>query len=150
MYKTSNSLLHYFKGIVHLQLLASVFFLYSICGYSQLKSETKTVLYQVEFDKALDSTNWEVEMDPGDDAKVFSKNKKLTIDSPYGVTVWFKKQLDGNIIIEYDWKVILEGGKNDRLSDLNQFWMATDPHNKNLFTRQGKFADYDSLSLYYV
>lgn len=86
----------------------------------------------------------------GDAAKVFSKNKKLTIDSPYGVTVWFKKQLDGNIIIEYDWKVIVDGGKNDRLSDLNQFWMATDPQNKNLFTRKGKFADYDSLSLYYV
>jgi len=98
----------------------------------------------------LDSTNWEIEMVAGDAAKVFSKNKKLTIDSPYGVTVWFKKQLDGNIIIEYDWKVIVDGGKNDRLSDLNQFWMATDPQNKNLFTRKGKFADYDSLSLYYV
>ncbi|USJ33555.1 DUF6250 domain-containing protein [Dyadobacter chenhuakuii] len=26
---------------------------------------------------------------------------------------------------------MVDGGKNDRLSDLNQFWMATDPRNAN-------------------
>jgi rhamnogalacturonan endolyase len=44
----------------------------------------------------------------------------------------------------------MEGGANDRTSDLNQFWMATDPRNKNLFTRAGVLESYDSLSLYYV
>jgi hypothetical protein len=32
---------------------------------------------------------------------------------------------------------------------MNQFWMANDPRNKNLFTRNGAFADYDSLLMYY-
>jgi hypothetical protein len=53
-------------------------------------------------------------------------------------------------LIEYKRKVILDKGPNDRLSDLNQFWMATDPKNANLFTRTGVFAQYDSLLLYYV
>ena len=44
----------------------------------------------------------------------------------------------------------MDGGVNDRLSDLNQFWMARDPRNKNLFTRGGKFEEYDSLDLFYV
>lgn len=44
----------------------------------------------------------------------------------------------------------MNGGKNDRISDLNQFWMANDPNNYNLFTRNGVFEAYDSLQLYYV
>ena len=44
----------------------------------------------------------------------------------------------------------MANGKNDRLSDLNQFWMASDPRNNNLFTRNGIFEAYDSLKLYYV
>src|SRR5699024_3241492 len=36
-----------------------------------------------------------------------------------------------------------------RLSDMNQFWMATDPTTSNLFKRKGKFDEYDNLSLYY-
>jgi hypothetical protein len=102
------------------------------------------------FDHPLDTTLWKTEMVPGPDASVESKNGKLVIDSPGGVSVWLNKMLVGNIAIEYDWKVIVDGGKNDRLSDLNQFWMATDPENKNLFTRNGVFETYDSLQLYYV
>jgi rhamnogalacturonan endolyase len=44
----------------------------------------------------------------------------------------------------------MEGAPNDRLSDLNQFWMATDPRKNDLFTRTGILKEYDSLSLYYV
>ena len=44
----------------------------------------------------------------------------------------------------------MNNGKNDRLSDLNQFWMASDPRNPDLFTRTGVFSQYDSLLLYYV
>jgi hypothetical protein len=72
------------------------------------------------------------------------------MDTAGGVTVWFTQKLDGNIRVEYDWEVKVDSGRNDRLSDLNQFWMASDPKNKDIFTRSGKFESYDSLSLYYV
>ena len=45
---------------------------------------------------------------------------------------------------------VAAGGANDRLSDLNQFWMASDPRNADLFTRDGTFSQYDPLRLYYV
>lgn len=49
----------------------------------------------------------------------------------------------------------MQGGANDRLSDLNCFWMAQDPQNvNNLFARSdwrnGIFSRYYSLKLYYV
>ena len=49
--------------------------------------------------------------------------------------------------------MIQRGGPNDRVSDLNCFWMATDARSpKNLFAtrRSGKFADYNQLRAYYV
>ena len=52
-------------------------------------------------------------------------------------------------MIEYDRGVMVNGGSNDRLSDVNQFWMATDPQQK-MFTRKGEFKEYDSLQMYYV
>ncbi|WP_146191065.1 DUF6250 domain-containing protein [Sphingobacterium athyrii] len=113
-------------------------------------SAQTTVQYQDKFDKPLDTLNWKVEMLPGNQAKVTTEDQKLVINAPFGVTVWFKHELTGPIRIEYDWKVVVADGINDRLSDLNQFWMATDPKNKDLFTRTGKFSEYDSLSLYYV
>ncbi len=80
---------------------------------------------------------------------------RLEIDTPLGSTVWFKTALAGNVLVEYDATVISAGGPNDRVSDLNCFWMATDPaHPDNLFAgaaeRAGVFKNYDALSLYYV
>lgn len=50
--------------------------------------------------------------------------------------------------------MVAEGGPNDRLSDLNAFWMATDPAAPGgdalAKVRTGKFEDYDDLVLYYV
>jgi rhamnogalacturonan endolyase len=58
--------------------------------------------------------------------------------------------LSGNLLISYTRRVVMEGGPNDRLSDLNHFWMAQDPARNNLFTRSGKFEDYDDLDMYYA
>ena len=44
----------------------------------------------------------------------------------------------------------MKNGLNDRLSDMNQFWMAIDPKKPNLFTRNGGFEEYDSLLMYYA
>jgi hypothetical protein len=116
-------------------------------GHAYPQARQKTV-FEDQFSQTLNTNHWKTEMaEPG---YVGTKSGKLVIDSPGGVTVWLNQKLSGNFKIEYDWKVVVAGGKNDRLSDLNQFWMATDPANTSLFTRTGKFEEYDSLSLYYV
>jgi len=106
------------------------------------------LIFKEDFD--TDLQNWVAEFAPSPTSTVAIKNGKLVIDVPGGATVWLNKKLSGNLLIEYKRKVILDKGPNDRLSDLNQFWMANDPKNKNLFTRTGVFAQYDSLLLYYV
>lgn len=81
---------------------------------------------------------------------VATRDGRLVIDVDSGATVWLDKPLSGDILITYTRRVLMEGGKNDRLSDVNHFWMARDPRGAGLFTRGGKFEDYDDLELYYV
>ncbi|MCT4604234.1 MAG: DUF6250 domain-containing protein [Marinifilum sp.] len=115
---------------------------------------TKTkLLFQDDFE-TLNPNNWVLELQ-SNLGFVGIKNEKLEIDVPKGVTIWFKHRLKGNILIEYDAVVIDQAGPNDRVSDLNCFWMATDPRNpKDIFNSSrkpsGKFQDYDTLRLYYV
>ncbi|QDH78967.1 DUF1080 domain-containing protein [Echinicola soli] len=117
---------------------------------SEAVSETEEVLVEEVFSKSLDSNRWKVEMDDQPNSSVTVKDGKLVLDTKGGVTVWLNQKLEGNIEITYKRQVVMADGTNDRLSDLNQFWMATDPRNGNLFTRSGKFEEYDSLSMYYV
>ena len=107
-------------------------------------------IYSCNFNHPLRSKHWSIEMDSLPQSFVSAHKGKLILNTKGGVTVWLKKELSGNYQIEYTRKVVMGNGENDRLSDLNMFWMATDPKNSNLFTRKGKFAEYDSLSLYYV
>lgn len=81
--------------------------------------------------------------------------EKLEITDVAGCSIWFKKELQGPIMIQYDAVVIDERGPQDRVSDLNCFWMAKDPENPDdLFANSekhgGKFSNYDSLRLYYM
>lgn len=106
------------------------------------------VLYTDNFEDGL--KNWQVEAQkPG---KVSAANGVLDIDVPAGVTVWFKQKLEGPVMISYDATVISAGGPNDRVSDLNCFWMATDPKSPDLLAhpRSGAFATYNDLLTYYV
>jgi rhamnogalacturonan endolyase len=111
----------------------------------------RKLIYADDFSKPLDPKTWAAEIEPAANTSiVYTKNRSLILDTKGGVTIWLNMLLSGNIQIEYDRQVLVDTGKNDRLSDLNQFWMATDPHNTNLFTRNGKFEAYDDLNLYYV
>ncbi|MDF2193676.1 DUF6250 domain-containing protein [Paraflavitalea sp. CAU 1676] len=110
----------------------------------------KELLFRDDFSQPLDANTWRVEMMPAAASSVYTKNGQLIIDTKNGVTVWLNKKLEGNILIEYRRTVVIEGGANDRLSDLNQFWMASDPRNPQHFSRNGVFETYDSLQLYYV
>jgi rhamnogalacturonan endolyase len=128
--------------------LLFIVLLFCLKGYGQ--STKPELLFSEDFEGVLNQQHWRAEIEPVGESAVYSRNGQLILNTAGGVTVWFTQKLEGNIRIEYDWTVLVDGGKNDRLSDLNQFWMATDPRNANLFTRSGKFEEYDSLSLYYV
>ncbi|MFT3737432.1 MAG: DUF6250 domain-containing protein [Breznakibacter sp.] len=122
--------------------------LFSACH--QRNNDGKTLLFADNFDSLELSPDWIIEMDSLPHSSVRVGNGKLTMDTKGGVTIWFNHLLNGNLQIEYTRKVVMENGPNDRVSDLNQFWMAVDPRNPDLFTRKGKFGEYDSLRLYYV
>lgn len=104
----------------------------------------------------------------GLNAKDFKKYWKVESEGPYevtfrgdtaefvapkGLSVWRKEKMKGRTVIEYDAQVVTEN-PTDRLSDLNCFWMATDPNAsdiwKNLDIRGGKFVNSYTLSLYYL
>lgn len=79
----------------------------------------------------------------------------LDIIAPKGFTMWYNHRLTGDYEISYRVKMLMQGGKNDRLSDLNCFWGANDPKNPgNLYARSawrnGIFPNYRSLDLFYV
>jgi hypothetical protein len=95
--------------------------------------------------------HWRPEFDGP--AKLTQAPGGFELDAPAGATVWYPKLLSGPLTIQYTAAVIQSGGKNDRLSDLNCFWMARDARSpEDLFAtvRSGKFADYDQLKCYYV
>ncbi len=106
------------------------------------------LLFKDNFSSGL--ADWTAEVPATPASRVAAENGKLLIDVDGGATVWLNKKFSGNILIEFKRKVMVGNGKNDRLSDLNQFWMASDPRNSDLFTRSGEFSQYDSLQLYYV
>lgn len=97
----------------------------------------------------FDPIRWRVEAeDPA--TRVEACGGHLLIDSPAGVTVWLAEPLDGAYRIEFERQVLVTGGRNDRLSDLNQFWAAREPGGAAPRPRSGRLQDYDSLCLYYV
>ncbi|MET0983586.1 MAG: DUF6250 domain-containing protein [Telluria sp.] len=110
--------------------------------------ERGALLHRDDFHGPLTGYVAEYDRKPGN--VVANRDGRLLIDVDSGATVWLDKPLAGNLVISYTRRVVVDGGKNDRLSDFNHFWMAQDPNNANLFTRSGKFEDYDNLDLYYV
>lgn len=111
--------------------------------------EVAAVLYRDDFSE--DIGRWRAELEKG--GTVEARDGALVIDVPGGCSVWFEPELEGPLMIEYEATVIDEGGPNDRVSDLNCFWMAEDSRSpKDFFAavRSGKFSDYDQLRCYYV
>lgn len=97
---------------------------------------------------------WKVESE-SPDYKVTFSGDTAEIISPKGLTLWRKEKMAGAVTIEYDACVMDEGKPGDRLSDLNCFWMASDPKSPdNLWKREkwrnGIFLNCYSLQLYYL
>lgn len=106
--------------------------------------------YRDAFESGLDQ--WVVEAEqPG---RIAAAGGVLDIDVPAGVTVWFRPVLEGPVTIDYTALAVAEGGANDAVSDLNCFWMATDPRapagDVLARPRSGAFAEYDELRTYYA
>ncbi len=95
---------------------------------------------------------WVVELDG--DGTVRARDGVLIIDVRGGCTVWFRHRLEGPVRISYEVTVVDQGGPNDRVSDLNCFWMFTDPRAEDgdFFSvrRSGRFEDYHRMRGYYV
>lgn len=92
---------------------------------------------------------WVVEQQPG--GTVTAADGRLVIADTAGCTVWFRERLSAPVTITYTARV----SSASRVSDLNCFWMASDPARPdNLFAaghaRDGRFAGYDTLRTYYV
>ncbi len=97
---------------------------------------------------AAEKDRWVVEQQPG--GTVTFGDGTVLIDDAGGCTVWLKQRLQAPVLIRYEARVLSSG----RVSDLNCFWMATDPAHPDLLApghqRDGRFAAYDSLRTYYV
>ncbi len=106
-------------------------------------------LHRDDFDAGL--SRWHIEAEKP--AKISAANGVLDIDTPAGVTLWFKPKLTGPIAIEFDATAVSEGRVNDEVSDLNVFWMANNRDGTQPVyarARSGRFAEYNDLLTYYV
>jgi hypothetical protein len=75
----------------------------------------------------------------------------IDIDMPGGATLWLNRELHAPVTIQYEVMAVDEGGVNDRVSDVNAFWMATEKNGSSpLGHRGGPFEQYDDLFTYYV
>ena len=75
------------------------------CLKSQLPYSRSEVLFADDF--SGDLSNWLAE---GVEPKII--DGRMELDTPVGTTVWFRPQLSGNILIEYDAAVIDKNGPN--------------------------------------
>ncbi|WAC61463.1 DUF6250 domain-containing protein [Brevundimonas sp. SL130] len=107
-------------------------------------------LYADDFRQGLAS--WLIEREDGL-GEVSAADGAMRFDTPRGATAWFRPRLTSPVEISFTVQAVSAGGPNDRVSDLNCFWMATDPRSATDLIarpRSGAFADYDLLRTYYV
>lgn len=112
-----------------------------------LMSKDAEVIHSDDFEEDL--SDWVVEQQPG--GEVTLEDGALVIRDKKGCTVWFRHELEAPVRISYSVTVV----SDERVSDMNCFWMASDPdHEDDLFAeghgREGAFAQYDDLQTYYV
>ncbi len=115
-----------------------------------LINEKGTLLYSDDFSQNM--KQWVVEKT--DKTQVSLINQELDIDDGAGVTIWFREEINTPSVIEFNGAVVVNGGANDRGTDLNFFWMAQEPGSSDFFTksawRGGDMRKYDPMRLYYI
>ena len=105
---------------------------------------TMPLMAQSGLNKKQFNKYWTVESE-SPDYKVTFRGDTCELLSPKGLTLWRKQQLDAQVVVERD---------DDRLSDLNCFWLASDPQRKDIWSRQqwrsGIFLRCYTLQMYYL
>ena len=95
---------------------------------------------------------WQVEAEA--QAMVRAEQGVLDIVSQEGITMWFRTPIVAPVAIDYEVMAVAEDGPLDQVSDVNAFWMASDPAALDgsvlAAGRSGAFADYDRIRTYYV
>ena len=79
-------------------------------------------------------SDWAVEAESKESKVSLTSDGTIDIIAPKGLTLWYKRPMQGNVVIEYDARIVVEEHNNNawnRLSDLNCFWQATDPKQKD-------------------
>lgn len=142
-----------FRRILPLLLLTSTSL--TIVGCATDRTEARGKLPQLgplqwedRFETGLGQ--WIVELEqPG---TVAASDSALEIDVPAGATLWFKHELHAPVAITFDATAIAAAGPNDRVSDINVFWMARNRDGSAPFSqpRSGAFSEYNDLVTYYV
>jgi hypothetical protein len=118
-----------------------------VCSQQHSKTKTKVIFAD---DFKVDNGLWISEFEQPATSSMKIDDGKLEVIATAGGTLWYKNKLHGNIMITYNATVVDSGGKNDRVSDMNTFWMANNPASENIFNQTGKFESYDNLQLYYA
>ncbi|WP_267387487.1 DUF6250 domain-containing protein [Sphingomonas sp. GC_Shp_3] len=96
-------------------------------------------------------THWSIEAE-SPQARVSERHGTIDIDTPKGLTLWWRTPLHAPVTIAFDAMMVDHGGTNDTVSDLNAFWMAREVGGGSVLAhpRSGAFAAYDTLQTYYV
>ena len=111
--------------------------------------------FQSEAGKGFSILNlWELEAERADThLEIYEDSVELWTSA--GLTLWYRQPMSVPFTIEYEAMVVVRDS-TDRLSDLNCFWLATDPtvSDGNVFTRmaerKGIFKNASTLQLYYL
>lgn len=109
---------------------------------------------------------WVTEAEDPNSSVSWDKDGVADIIAPKGLTLWNTSLMQGNISIDYEARIVVDESKPistvnnpqnpNRLSDLNCFWLASDPSVKdgsvlkNLKQRKGVFVNQYALQLYYM
>lgn len=110
-----------------------------------------SVIQSVELSAQTDL--WQPEAE-APESRIVWKGDTVEIFAPKGLTLWYKEKISGNVVIRYDACIVNTGKAGERTSDLNCFWMASDPQAKDIWERmaerQGIFNRCYALRMYYM
>ena len=101
------------------------------------------------------STHWLIEAE-SPQTRILLRADTLDITSPQGLSLWWDQPVAAPCTITYRACVVMEGGPYDRLSDLNCFWMASEPAEhalsplRGIDQRRGRFPESYRLQCYYL
>ena len=97
----------------------------------------------------MHAQTWRAEAEDAASSVVW-KSGVATIVAPKGLTLWCEQKMEGNVVVEYEARIVADKRFKDdqghvRVSDMNCFWMASQCGGYG-----GRFVDNYALQTYYV